>query len=136
MEGDFHGCIEYALKILDSIGESVPTSNVSMPRAMFSFARVQIMLRNKTDEDWLSLPKCNDAIRTAAMILWGEICTAALLGHKGEMLILATSRHLLMASEYGWTESFPCAFACWGVLQATMGNFHLAYRYARLSVKF
>ena len=134
-EGNFDEGIEYGMQKLSDLGESVPSGKVSMPRALFLFARVHLRLRNHTDEDWLSIKQNKDPVKLGVSSLWVYLNACALLGHNGETLIFSTSRMLLRALENGWDEHLPIALSAWGVLQATMGNFDLAYRYAKLSIR-
>jgi predicted ATPase len=137
-EGKLTKAMEYGYKILRSLGEKLPSSNI-LYHLVREIGATRKVLRKMSDGDFLCLPIMQDTHKLTAMKILSKMMTFSYLTIKdaadGQRFCLLGLRMMQLTVKYGLCHTSCAAFGSHGVFQAIMGNVSEAVRFGNLATQ-
>jgi predicted ATPase len=125
--------INVALDVLRLLGEPFPQS-VSNATLAIETIRTKWVLRGKSDERILRLPKMTDPDKSAAMKMLNLAFLHAYQA-RPEYAPLIALRQVRLTIKCGLSPISACGFATYGMILCVMGDASQGYRYGQLALK-
>lgn len=120
------------------LGEPIPESNLLMHLVREAMHAAKA-LREKTDEDIVSLPLMRCTRKIAAMAIWSSLISISFLSMKGLSdrlrFCLIGLRMMSLSLAYGVCEDSCVGLACYGLLLSGKGECNDAVRCGRLALQ-
>ena len=125
--------LDLGIKVLGKLGESFPSSSRRC-YVMIEYYKTRNMLRGKTNEYLLSLPRMRNPDKLAAMQLLKLIAIYAYMG-RADFFPLAVFRMVQLSLRHGISAVSTDAFGKYALLLCgTMQKFGEGYRYGQLAL--
>ena len=131
-QGKLNEAIDFGLNILRELGEPIP-ERPNLLHALFALRKVKKCLKDKTDEDILSIPPMQDETKLFVLDVISLLSPICYLQHRDLEHKLLCLRTVLIAMEYGLSSHAARAISLIGYLNGRYFDFDQAYRYGRLS---
>lgn len=127
--GELIVCVQRALQ---EIGLKMPR-HISKRHVLSTVFKLKMMMRNKTDEQILSLRKMEERTVSTAVDLLVRLCQACLLKGETKQAVYSALKAMELTLNHGSSPRISAAFVIYGCVQISMGNHDLAYRMGKLA---
>ena len=120
------------LHVLEKMGFGFP-KKPKVRHTLIGVVRTTLLLRNRTDEDLLSLPKLEDTHIMCAMKILRSILMWTVFMEEKVIFPLICIKQIQLTLQHGVCIYSTFTFACWGFFQSLFSNRAQAYRFGQLS---
>ncbi|MCP4134225.1 MAG: AAA family ATPase [bacterium] len=133
-EGRYKEAVECGLKILKSLGVSIP-KNPGKGHIAIELIKVKLTWAGKTDEDIIAFPEMKDPIALARGRILHKIAAAA-YSSKPELFPINIFKRLHLYRVYG-NDPFSSfsTYAAFGLILCSIGDSNGGYRFGKLAVR-
>lgn len=133
--GEARGAVSLALSVLSIVGCTFPNKQMALLHVGKEFLKTKRMLRGKSREDLLSLPRATDQDTILMMEILSKLARSSYMSQDFGLLFLAQIRLTRYVLKYGISESSAVAFCGYGFFQTVvLQNLREGSFYAQLSL--
>jgi predicted ATPase len=133
---DFHsdGASKAAMHALGILGVKLPRK-ISFLELLWSVGNIKLLLRNKSNEYILNLPKMKGKKMTLATRILVLLCTYCLRNNQICYAVYASLQAIRLTMRYGLSPYSANAIAVYGVAEIALRNYAVGYRFGRLAMQ-
>jgi predicted ATPase len=130
---EVNDAVGMATRALNYLGVKMPRK-IGVRHVAMKLAKIKYMLRHKTDEDVLNLGLTDDPVAENSVKLLMHMACCCLIKVNSDGAVFASLLATELTLKNGLSRFSSCAFAIYGVAEASLGNIDRAYRFGRLAL--
>jgi predicted ATPase len=125
--------IAAAYRALSVLGIEMPC-NVFTRNVVMKLLKVKFMIRRKSDEDILCLPRMKDSAMATSVRLLLHLCWYCFLQKKTLLAVYSALLATELTLKFGLSPYSASAFTIYGMAELLNGNYGRAYRFGKLAL--
>jgi predicted ATPase len=132
-KAQYEKAMELAFVMMSKLSEPIP-KKAHMGHLLIQLFKTMRLLKRKSNEDVMSLPRMTDETKSAAMLVLNKYCVHTLMAQKSTDMLCSYIHAVQLTLEYGLHRTSPVVICCYGIVLGSLGKLKEGIRFGELAM--